>query len=56
MTKLLKAMGSEEKRNNDLVHADGVPPNPSLERTSTCVALGPLSSNVRPRNQKSPAR
>ena len=33
MTTLLKAMGSDEKRTH-LAHAVGVPPNPSIERTS----------------------
>jgi hypothetical protein len=31
MTMLLKAMGSDAKRNSDLVHAVEVPPNPSIE-------------------------
>jgi hypothetical protein len=30
MTMLPKAKGSDEKRNNDLAHAIGGPPNPSL--------------------------
>jgi len=33
MTMLLKAMGSDERCNKDLVHVVGMPPNPSIERT-----------------------
>jgi hypothetical protein len=33
MTMLLKVMGSDEKRNNDLVQTVGVPPNLSFKRT-----------------------
>ena len=33
MTMLLKAMGSDERRNKDLVHMVGMPPNPSIEGT-----------------------
>ena len=34
MTMLLKAMGSDDKRNSDPAYAVGVPPNPSIEGTS----------------------